>query len=179
MIAGAAKGLLCGNGLESRRAAQDDLVAFRDHLHKRRRSNRIAGIVATLSGVVAVVWGFSTTGDRTMARMGVLGAACLAVGPLVFGLTFRASKGLEAVRSPERIVWFYGAVRGQYVTGVLIGTADGKLHRMPVPSLKEGPTAIALLRQVAPHATEGFSEAVRVKFRNQPESLRKTPCAAA
>jgi hypothetical protein len=107
-----------------------------------------------------------------MARMATLGAFGLLFGPIVLGLSFRASKGLEAIGLPQRIVWFYSVGQAQHITGVMIGTGDGKLHKLPVPSLKEGPQAVALLRQVATEATEGFSEERRVKFRAQPESLR-------
>lgn len=145
---------------------------FERAVNKRRLSNRIAAVVVTLISIVAVVWGFSETGDRSMARMATLGAFGLLFGPIVLGLSFRASKGLEAIGLPQRIVWFYSVGQARHITGVMIGTGDGKLHKLPVPSLKEGPQAVALLRQVATEATEGFSEERRVKFRAQPESLR-------
>ena len=151
---------------------------FERAVNKRRLSNRIAAVIVTLISIAAVYWGFSETGDRSMARMATLGAFGLLFGPIVLGLSFRASKGLEAIEMPQRIVWFYSVGQAQQITGVMIGTGDGKLHKMPVPSLKEGPQAVALLRQVATEATEGFSEERRVKFRAQPESLRKTTGAA-
>lgn len=152
---------------------------FKRAVNKRRLSNRVAAVVVTMTSIAAVYWGFSETGDRSMARMATLGAFGLLVGPIVLALTFRASKGLEAIASPRRIVWFYGIAQAQHITGVMVGTADGKLHRLPVPSLEEGPQAVALLRQVATEATEGFSEERRVKFRAQPESLRTASGAAS
>jgi hypothetical protein len=152
---------------------------FERAVNKRRLSNRIAAVVVTLMSVAAVYWGFSETGDRSMARMATLGAFGLLFGPIVLGLSFRASKGLEAIGLPQRIVWFYSVGRAQHITGIMIGTGDGKLHKLPVPSLKEGPQAVALLRQVATEATEGFSEERRAKFRAQPESLRTTTGAAS
>ena len=152
---------------------------FERAVNKRRRSNRIASVLVTLLSVVGVVWGLSETGDRSMARMATLGGFALLITPIVFGLTFRASKGLEAIGLPQRIVWFYSVGQAKHITGVMIGTTDGKLHKLPVPSLKEGPQAVALLRQVATEATEGFSEERRVAFVAQPESLRRTPGARA
>ncbi|MCB9602235.1 MAG: hypothetical protein H6721_10975 [Sandaracinus sp.] len=154
-------------------------VFFERALNKRRLSNRIAAVVVTLLSIVAVVWGLSEPGDRAMARMAAVGAFGLLFGPVVLGLSFRASKGLEAIGSPRRIVWFYGVGQARHVTGVMIGTGEGKLHKLPVPSLDEGPQALVLLRQVTTEATEGFSEERRLKFRAQPESLRTTTRAAS
>ena len=52
------------------------------------------------------------------------------------------------------------------------GTEAGKLHKMPMPSLDESGAALALLREAAPLATEGYSEERRVRFREQPQALR-------
>lgn len=152
---------------------------FERAVAKRRLSNRIAAVVVMVLSIVGVLWGFTDTTDHSMARMGTLGIFGLIVGPIVLGLSFRASKGLEAIASPQRIVWFYSVGQAQHITGVMVGTADGKLHKLPVPSLKEGPKAVAMLRQVATQATEGFSEERRLKFRAEPEGLRKVGKAAA
>jgi hypothetical protein len=152
-------------------------VFFERAVNKRRRSNRVASVVVTLLSVVGVVWGLSETGDHSMARMATLSGFALLVGPIVFGLTFRASKGLEAIGSPARIVWFYTVGQAQHITGVMIGTTDGKLHKLPVPSLKEGPQGVTLLRQVATEATEGYSEQRRAAFVANPESLRRSASA--
>lgn len=155
-------------------AANPAYALFERAVNKRRLSNRIAAVVVTLLSVAGVIWGLTETGDRQTARMATLGLFGVVVGPIVLGLTFRASKGLEAIASPERIVWFYAVQQAQHITGVMVGTEDGKLHKMPVPSLKEGPQAVALLRGVAPWASEGFSEERRVRFREQPQALRTT-----
>lgn len=154
--------------------ANSAYAIFERAMNKRRLSNRIAAVVVTLISIVGVYWGLSETGDRSMARMVTMGAFGLLVGPIVLGLSFRKSKGLEAIGMPQSIVWFYSVRQAQYITGVMIGTADGKLHKLPVPNLKDGPQAVGALRQVATEATEGFSEDLRVKFLAHPESLRKT-----
>lgn len=153
--------------------ANPALALFTRAVNKRRLSNRIAAVGITLISAVGLAWGLSAPGGRGMSRMAALSGAGLLVGPLVLGLSFRASKGLAALQSPERIVWFYGRTQAQRVTGVVVGTTDGQLHSLPVRSLDEGPEAMALLRQLAGSATEGYSEERRAAFRAQPASLRR------
>ena len=139
---------------------------------KRRRANQIAAVVMFFLAVGGAIWGFSEPADRAMAKMAVLSSVAMVVALLIFGLTFLKHRGLEALQTPQQIVWFYGISQGPHVTGVMIGTELGKLHKLPVPSLEESGLALSLLREAAASATEGFTEQHRVCFRKEPRALR-------
>ncbi|WP_106395063.1 hypothetical protein [Enhygromyxa salina] len=53
-----------------------------------------------------------------------------------------------------------------------LGTDAGKLHKLPLPHPNKAPQALAHLPQLAPGATDGYSEALRQRFKSDPTSLR-------
>lgn len=144
---------------------------FERGANKRRLSNRIAAGVVFVASIAGAVWGLKTP-DPSMARMTALSLIGLVVSLIVFLLTFRKRRGLEALQTPEQIVWYYSIGRGGAISDVMIGTEAGKLHRMPLSDIKHAAPAFAWLRQVAPKATEGFTDERRVRFRKDPASLR-------
>ena len=147
---------------------------FERGFNKRRRANRIVSVVMFIVAIFAVSYGLAEPSDPKSARL-IAGAIFMfVICPIVFGLSFVKSGGLKALQTPEKIVWFYGVGRGGNVSDVMIGTEAGKLHKLPLRSVKEAPQALALLRQASPMATEGYSEQRRVQFKQQPQGLRSS-----
>lgn len=144
---------------------------------KRRRNNRIAGVAILLLGFAVLAWELSLdTGDPKDARM--LAAAFIAI-PTAFAVLVAGAmrnRALSQLAEPEDIVWYYGVNRSGHVHAIMIGFANGSLHRFPLPliSVKEGfsQEAFELLRSAAPAASEGHTEERRKTFRANPRSLK-------
>jgi hypothetical protein len=144
---------------------------FERAVKKRRLQLRIGSGVMLVVAIVALVWGLSDPDpDRAMARMTTLGAFGFVGALVAIVVSFLPNRGLRALDDPARIVWLY-AFDNQGTRYAMVGVDTGKLHRLPLPD-KEADQGFALLRAVAPAATQGFSEELRVRFRSDPSSLR-------
>lgn len=143
---------------------------FAAEVARRRRIGRIVfGAIVLLTAGVAW-WKVSNAPNAEVARLVGMEGMVAIMFFVAFLSTFVKPRGLEVLKSPEQIVWFYGMGRAGRVMTAIIGTEAGKLHRLPVLKPAE---AMAALRSVLPHATEGHSEAVRQRFVKDPASLRK------
>jgi hypothetical protein len=149
-----------------------ELEIFDRGFRKRKLSLRITCVVLLPIAVAGIVWGLTDHTDPQMARMVALGILAL---PLFLGLliaSFFPARGLAALAAPQTIVWFYGSGKGGYIHTILLGLESGKLRSLPLPHHREADQAMLVLGQLAPWATQGFSEEVRRKFKRDPGSLR-------
>ena len=148
---------------------------FERGVKRQRKQLRITVVVLMVISAIGLAWGLAEdpTGDRKLARMVALSGIMLVVGPIVLLATLRRPRGLDALDTPERIVWCWGVGQGGYIMAVMVGLDDGKLHKLPMPHHSEAQTGMTLITELAPHATHGFSEELRKRFRSSPTSLRK------
>lgn len=152
---------------------------FEPVIKRRRRNNTVAALILFLLSASGASWCASSGSTRSFEKAHLL-AASLVGGAVAFAclvVNLRPHRGLAALGEPARIVWTYGVNRSGHVGAVVVGFDDGGLFRFPLPliSVREGfaGDAFALLRASAPHATHGYSEAYRVAFRQNPQSLRR------
>lgn len=145
---------------------------------KQRRGNRLGAALMIVIGVIGIAWALGESDrDRAMTRMLVMCAFGLVAALVALVISFVPHRGLAALANPERIVWVFGVNRRGHVNAVMIGTDDGRLHRLPLQlkSIKEGfsQEGIERIRAAAPHATYGHSEQYRLAFKQNPASLRR------
>ena len=150
-------------------------IDFFEHAVRRhRRQMRIVSLVMILVAVVGAAWGLSEDHpDRAMARMAAMSMLGLVVFSGILVASFFPHRGLAALREPGRIVWFYGVAKHGYVQQLLIGLDNGKLRSLPLPHHSKANEALGHLSTLAPGATSGFSEQLRVAFKKDPSSLRQ------
>lgn len=143
---------------------------------ERNKNHVIAGVTLAIA-VASAIWGFSLddTASET-ARMASLGVVLFPVVPIVLFINHKLKQGLALLAEPDRIVWFYGLMKGGQVNAAMVGSQDGKLYRLNLPliSRAEGfsQEAFQHLKAAAPQATQGFSEAHRQAFRANPAQLK-------
>jgi len=145
---------------------------FARGVQRHKMQSRIASLVMLAIAVGGGAWGLSEADPgRAMARMIAYCALGFAVFVVVLVASFLPHRGLAALHTPERIVWIYGVSQHGYIHRLMIGLDDGKLRSLPLPHHSEADRGLALLVAMAPTATTGFSEPLRVAFKGNPRSL--------
>lgn len=153
---------------------------FEASLRRARTQKRVASIFILVICAIGAGWWMleGHAGDRQMARMLAMSVLGVPVALVIFGLTFRRNRGLEALKDPSQIVWIYGVTKGHFIVKIGVGLASGKLHVLELGDPRRGQEGMALLVEAAPQATDGYSESNRQTFKQNPGALRRAAAAS-
>jgi len=162
-----------------------DIQFILDAVRKDKRSNLFMGPVIAAFGVILGLVPVDDHGP-VLTIVYVVGkwliTAALVVGGIhAFIDAFKPPEKDEGVKiltnSPEKIVWAHVLVQtklGQRISAQLVlGTEDGEQFRVAIPLPEEASErALAVVREVAPGATIGFSPDAESQFVKDPKSMR-------
>ena len=162
-----------------------DIQFILDAVRKDKRSNLFMGPVIVAFGVIL---GFVPVDDHgpILTIVYVVGKWLITAAFVVGGIYAfvdllgppEKDEGVKILAStPEKIVWAHVLVRtklGQRISAQLVlGTEDGERVRVAIPLPEEdSERALAVVREVAPGATIGFSPDAESQFVKDPRSMR-------
>lgn len=161
-----------------------DVQFIIDEVRKSKPIMMIAGVVIAVGagGASFIPVEAGAPAWVPFAKWGFL-AAMVLLGVVLFVTALRPAEKEPAVllltTTPDRIVWAHVVevrTNGQHTSTVLkLYTDAGKQLIAPLPRTEEGERrALALVREVAPRATTGFSPEREAQFAKDPASLRRS-----
>lgn len=161
-----------------------DIQFIIDEVRKSKPLTMVAGVViaAMAGGGAFIPVEAGAPSWVPFAKWGFL-AAMLVLGVVLFITALRPAEKEPAVllltTTPDRIVWAHVVeirTNGQHTATVLkLYTDAGKQLIAPLPRTEEAERrALALVRELAPSATTGYSPEREAQFAKAPASLRRS-----
>lgn len=140
--------------------SNQDLQPIIQHIRSHYRKRLIEGIVLSVSGLAAILFG----PEDIYMYAGIIG---LAGGLILLLLAFRNPHKhkfiLWLTEAPEQIVWIY-EVKGSKANGVRVYKANGAHLFMEITGPKKE-SLLNYIHQLLPHAHFGYDEAGKARIK--------------